>query len=328
MGSIHTTPFCKKRGYNLLMRKSLFWLGVLLILAACQQAGTATPPLGTPVPYATIPPTQTFTFAPVPSLPQVSLPTPTPIIYQVVQGDTLSSIALKNGVTLDALQAANPGVSAASLSVGVRLLVPAGNPASGEASPTPASLSLAQRRCWSEASGGLWCFALFQNPYAETLEDISAQFVLSDLAGRLLASQVVYGYLDILPGGASMPLAAHFAGPLQAEAVLQVQVLTAIRLLPGASRYLPVALENTLVSMEASGLTAAVSGKIRLTTTGTAKTVWILATAYDAAGNVVGVRRWESPAALSGDAPLSFSFPVSSLGPAILRVDLLAEARP
>jgi hypothetical protein len=54
----------------------------------------------------------------------------------------------------------------------------------------------------------------------------------------------------------------------------------------------------------------------------------VLATAYDAAGEVVGIRRWESPDALKAQAPVAFDFSVSSLGPAISKVDFLAEARP
>jgi hypothetical protein len=65
-----------------------------------------------------------------------------------------------------------------------------------------------------------------------------------------------------------------------------------------------------------------------LTGTGTANTLWVLASAFDSAGNVVGVRRWESAAALSAAAPLSFDFQVSSVGPGIARVEFLTEARP
>jgi LysM repeat protein len=45
--------------------------------------------------------------------------------YVVVKGDTLAKIAKKNGVTLKALQAANPGVEPTKLKVGQKLSVPA-----------------------------------------------------------------------------------------------------------------------------------------------------------------------------------------------------------
>jgi hypothetical protein len=80
--------------------------------------------------------------------------------------------------------------------------------------------------------------------------------------------------------------------------------------------------------MEASGRTARVSGRVVLTGKNTANTLWVLATAYDPAGNVVGVRRWESDSSLMADSPISFDFPISSVGPEIARVELLVEARP
>jgi murein DD-endopeptidase MepM/ murein hydrolase activator NlpD len=308
------------------MQRFLACLLLLLTLTACGQNSGATPDLETAVPYHTVTPSQTPTL--IPALTEIILPAPTTFTYTVAQGDTLSGIAQRNGVTVEALLAANPGIQPTALSVGTKLVIPTGSEVPGEPTPTPALLPVVQARCWPEADGGQWCFALVQNDYAETLENLSAQFTLLDSGGQELTSQIVFGLLDILPPGASMPLAAHFAPPAPADAGLRAQVLTAIRLLPGDTRYLPVMLENTLVSVEASGRTAQVTGRVMLTGAGTANTLWVLATAYDAAGNVIGVRRWDSPSALMADVPVSFDFLVFSVGPEIARVEFLAEARP
>ena len=309
------------------MRRCLAGLVLLFSLAACgQKPSEATPTLPTLAASQTAAPSQTPSL--IPTLTQLFLPTPTTYTYTVVQGDTFSSIAARTGVSLEALVAANPGVSPTALSVGTKLVIPSGNVVPGEASPTPAALPVRQVHCWPERTGGVWCLALVQNDYAETLENVSAQFVLLDPQGQELASQIAYGLLDILPGGASMPLAAHFAAPVQAEAAARVQVVTAIWLLPGDTRYLPVSLENTLVRVEGTGLTADLTGQAGLTGTGTANTLWVLASAYDDAGNVIGVRRWVSTSALTASAPVSFDFPISSVGPGIARVEFLAEARP
>jgi len=326
------------------MRRTLVCLLLLLTLAGCQPKAPAAPEPGTAVPYQTSSPTQTPTV--IPALTEISLPTATTTTYTVRQGDTFISIAQMTGVTLQALQAANPGVSPTALSVGTKLVIPSGNQVSSEPTPTAAPLPIQQAQCWPETTGSLWCFALVKNDHDETLENISAQFAWLDAGGQPGASQVVYGLLDILPPGASMPLAAHFTvpvqvaapaqatvpvqavAPVQAGAAVRVQVLTAIRLLPGDARYLPVRVENSLVSVEASGLTAYVAGRVVLTGTATANSLWVLASAYDAAGYVVGVRRWESTTALSAGAPVSFDFQVSSVGPGIARVEFLAEARP
>jgi LysM repeat protein len=308
------------------MRRYLAFLFLILILTGCGQKAEATLPPGKALPYQTLAPTQTLPINPAHT--GILLPTPTTFTYTVLLGDNLSSIAQRNGVSLEALQAANPGISPTALSVGTKLVIPAGKRVTGEPTPTPAALPVRQARCWPETTGGLWCFALVQNGFAETLENLSGQFTISDTSGQELTSQAVYGLLDILPPGASMPLIAHFAPPEPADVLVNVQVLTATRLLPGDNRYLPVRLENTLVSLDASGLTANVNGLVVLPGTGKANTLWVLATAYDAAGNVVGVRRWESASALAAGMPVSFDLLVSSVGPGIARVEFLTEARP
>jgi LysM repeat protein len=289
--------------------------------------GASTPgaPGGGPAPYRTVTPSLTPTVLSL--LTQVFLPTPTTTIHTVIAGDTLSAIAQRYGVTLEALMAANPGVQPTSLSVGTELVIPSPDQISGEPTPTAAPAQVLQARCWLEAAGGVWCLALLRNDYAESLENLSAQFTLVGPGGGELASQTVFGMLDILPPGQAMPLAAHFAGPVEAGAELRVQLLTAIRLLPGEARYRSVMVENKLVEVSATGRSARVSGTVVLIGPGQADLVWVLAAAYDATGSAVGLRRWESPAALTADRPAAFDFLVSSLGPGIARVDLLVEAR-
>jgi LysM repeat protein len=309
------------------MRRFLACLSLLLTATACGQKAEPPATLAQPVPFQTVTPTQTPTVLP-PGQAKIILPTPTMISYTVVKGDTLSSIAQRYGVSLEALLAANSGVLPTSLSVGTKLVIPAGNQGPAEAKPTPAMLQVRQSHCWTEATGGLWCLALVQNEYAETLENLSAQFALLDASGQELANQVVYGLLDILPPGASMPLAAHFAPSVPGYANVRVQVLSAIRLLPGDTRYPPVSLDNTLVTVDASGRTAEVSGLVVLSGKGSGSTLWVLASAYDEAGNVVGVRRWESPMAVTAGGQATFDFQVSSLGQGIARVEFLVEAQP
>ena len=308
------------------MRRFLACLSLLSIFAACTgNTAEGTEPVAA-VPYGTMPASISPTL--IPTLDEMLLPTATTFIYTVVQGDTLTGIARRYGISIETLLAANPGILAAAIQVGTTLSIPAGDESSFEPTPTPAELPVQQRRCWPETNGGLWCFALVQNEYAETLENISARFILLDAIGQEFDSQAAFALLNTLPPGGVMPLAIHFPAPQPADVSVLVQVQTAIRLLPGDARSLPVMLENTLVSVDASGRTAQVSGQVILTEAGTASTVWVLATAYDDSGNVVGVRRRESPSALTADAPVSFDFLVSSVGPEIARVEFLAEARP
>lgn len=307
------------------MRRLFPCLTCALLLAAC--AGETTPDLAPAAPYQTASPSPTPTL--LPALTEILLPTPTVVIYTVVLGDTLGAIADRFGVSLEALMAANPDIQPTALTVGTQLVIPTDSARPSEPTPSPAPVPVRQAHCWPETTGGVWCFALIQNEYAEMLENLSAQFTMLDENGDALASQIAYAPLNILPPGASMPLGVHFPAPVDAQSALRVQVLTAIRLLPGDARYLPAMLENTLVSVGAGGHSAQVSGRVMLTTLdGLANTLWVLAVAYDKAGSLVGFRRWEAGAPLAGGESVTFEFLVSSTGPEISRVEFLTEARP
>jgi hypothetical protein len=56
--------------------------------------------------------------------------------------------------------------------------------------------------------------------------------------------------------------------------------------------------------------------------------VWVAATAYDATGRVVGLRRWEWAEGLSPGGSLPFELMIASLGGRIERVEFAVEARP
>jgi LysM repeat protein len=312
--------------YNLFMQKILSCFFLFLIMTSCsgtKETVTATVPA---LPYQIIRSTDTATL--LSPLAEILLPTPTTFTYIVQAGDSLTSIAVKYGITLEALQAANPGVQSSSLPLGTKLFIPSTNEIPREPTPIPAPLSILQAHCWTENDGSLWCFALFQNNYSETIENLSAQFSLLDSDGQEITSQKACALLDILPAGRSIALGVHFPQPLQNQPAVRVQVLTSIRLLPGDVRYLSTEIENTLIEQGPTGWEAKVSGNVILTSEGTAKVLWVLAIAYDKAGQVVGIRRWDSPSTLNTNNPVPFTFSVYSVGVKIDRVELLAEAKP
>jgi LysM repeat protein len=63
--------------------------------------------------------------------------------YTIQRGDMLASIAKKNGVSLKALQEANPGVNALRLQVGQKLQIPAGTAAAVASTSTGSSADTA-----------------------------------------------------------------------------------------------------------------------------------------------------------------------------------------
>lgn len=114
-------------------------IGFILLLglglAACQPqtgpGGEATStfdliPYHTATPSRTLPPpTPAGTDTPTPPPPTVPPPpTSTPFVHTIVEGDTLLGIALRYGVTVEDIQAANPEVNPNLLVVGTQVIVP------------------------------------------------------------------------------------------------------------------------------------------------------------------------------------------------------------
>jgi hypothetical protein len=231
---------------------------------------------------------------------------------------------------MDDLQAANPEISPNAMSVGQVINIPS-NPEdpSGEPTPTPAPFSIQQLECYPTADQGMWCFVLVHNDFPDFMENISAQVALVDTNNTVLASQTALLPLNILPPGTSLPLSVFFPPEIPFDAKPEVQVSTAIRLLPNDERYLPATTGNTLVQVNADGRRARANGQVLLPADAKAASqVWVVGVAYDIEGRVVGVRRWESNAALSPGRNLPFEFMISSLGGGIERVEFVVEARP
>ena len=242
----------------------------------------------------------------------------------------MGQIAEKFSVSLDTLLAANPGIDPNSMSVGKTLLIPSSpqNP-TGASSPTPAPFSIEQVACHPGTDGALWCFALAHNELPDPIEDVTAQVTILDSKGETVASQVALLPLDILPAGASMPLSVFFQPGLPGDIHPQVQVLTAIRLLPHDPRYLDAAVQDTQVQVDWSGLSAQVSGNIHLSSSSKpANRIWLVASVFDDAGNVIGVRRWETTESLQPGGDIPFSFQVAAVSGEIARVVFAVEARP
>lgn len=309
---------------------SIFLASFLFFLSSCSsQSVDSTPNSSTLILFVTSTENPTQTFEPL-VVAETPLASPTPFTYTIKSGDTISSIALKFGVSMDELQAANPEISPNSMPIGQVIKIPSNpdNP-SGEPTPTPAPFSVQQLQCYSTVDNGMWCFVLAHNDSPDFMENISAQVTLMDSTNKIVASQTAFLPLNILPPNTSLPLNVFFPPEIPFDVKSQVQILTAIRLLPGDQRYIPVTVDNTLVQVNADGLSGRVIGTVLSQSQDRAASqVWVAGTAYDIAGRVVGVRRWEWSHGLAAGGSIPFEFMISSIGGKIARVEFAVEARP
>ncbi len=304
--------------------KIFFFLAVLIAITACSPeipAGTptsASPPVL--VPYQSPTPTETI---PSTLALDLNLPSPTPETYVVVAGDTFFSIAARLGISQNALIAANPGIDPRLLTPGTTLLLPTGESADATSVPTaaPVPVEVGKTKCYSSAAGELWCFIQVKNTLPTSVENLIGVVQLLGADGRVLATLEAATSLNLLVSGQSMPLVAYIADPPRGWMAAQGQLLSAYPLAEGSDYYLSAGIQNASIDISANGISATAAGHIEIQN-GEAGTIWVLAVAYDASGEVVGIRRWES------EGVLDFETIVYSLGPKITKVDLLVEARP
>jgi LysM repeat protein len=267
--------------------------------------------------------------------------TPTPLTHVVAKGEDMSGIALRYRVDLAELIKVNPTVNPRFMSIGTVLIIPtSGTPqptgtaaASPQQTPTPVGVSIGSVSCMPARDGGLWCFQLFRNEQNAPVEGLRANIILSDAAGKTL-SQTASLPLDLLPPEHSLPLIAYFAqaevDQLEGDPRATSELLSA---LPNRDdgRYLLCSVQQPKVMISEDGLSAEVTLEVQVDQADSnARRIWVAAVAYDAEGQVNGVRRWEKPN--DNQVPTGQSEPVTmrvySAAGEIHRVELLAECRP
>ena len=313
----------QRSGFSLLLSSFLFFLS-----SCASQTIEVIPSPSTLIPFATSTPAPTQTPESL-IVADTPLPSPTPFTYTIQAGDTISTIALKFGVSMDDLQAANPEISPNTMSIGQVIKIPSDpeNP-SGEPTPTPVPFTVQQIECYPTIDKGMWCFVLVHNDFSDFMENVSVQVTLVDSSNSSLSSQTTLLPLNILPPNTSLPLTVFFPPEIPYDAKPRVQVLTAIRLLPNDERYVAATITNTLVQVNSEGHSAAVRGMVfSQSEDQAASQVWVAGTAYDEAGRVVGVRRWEWENGLAARGSIPFEFMISSIGGRIARVDFAVEAQ-
>lgn len=239
-------------------------------------------------------------------------------------------IALRFGVTLEDLEAANPEVDPRFLSVDTALVIPLEeNSPEAQPTPTPESLGLEPARCYTTAEGAAWCFVLAANPNSFALENIVARVRIFAPSGEVAVEGEAIMPLNLLPAKEALPLTIFFPQPLPENFIPQVELLSALPVPESAGRYLSASTAIDEVAIWENGQQADVSGEVSLPNgSPEAGLIWLALVAYDGEGQVVGMRKWEADRELAPGDALTFEVGVYSLGAPIDRVEVLSEVRP
>jgi LysM repeat protein len=261
-------------------------------------------------------------------------PTATPVTHVVAEGESLLSIALDYGVSLAALQAANPDVQVRFLSIGAVLIIPppeggAAISATQLAAPPPQPLDLRGPACYPTATEGLYCLVEVSNPLDAPVENVSARVTLAGSDGLPVAQAVGFSAVELLSGRSAAPLLVTFqpvpAVPIAASAV---ELLTADPAAASLAAGRAVLLEVVEHTGQAHGTRLTVSGQVRNASGQAAGSAWVVVTGYDATDAIVGFRVAPLPGGLAAQAAQSFALVVDSLGGPVERYAIVAEGRP
>ena len=308
------------------MKKTwLIWL-IMLLLNACSNAHAVEVLLTPYVPVCTEEATVTSVSAAIPFSTKTPAPAPTPFIHTVALGDTFSSIELRYGLDLGVVQAANPDVDPNLLIVGMELVIPmeTGKPIGGIAL-APLPLQVSDPDCSRTIEGDWWCVVIVQNPLDVPAVDISVQFSLMDEAGEPIEEMTIPTALNLLPPGESLPAAVLLNGEGQSAQEVGAVLVSALQLDSTGFTFFPIELFSQ--NIENFGSYAAVNASVSVDApVGEGVWVWVLGTAYDANGRLVGMRRVMNEVQVAAGGTVNFNVNIYSANAPIAEVRLAAEA--
>ena len=318
-----------------------FWMVLLLTLVGCTAGDVSLPtivplPTETPenvlIPSATPQPTNTL--APSPTLTPTPTPTPAPVTYTVTEKDDMFGVALRYGIPLDALKAANPAVIPNMMGVGTVLIIPVTpTPVStipnGE-NPTPTPDPFSPLRivmapiCHQDALGGAYCFVQLENISDVPVENPSVRFTLTGSDATKLELDGILP-LNILPSRQTIPAVAYFPSPVPTNFDVSAQITDWLPVMLDDARYLETETTTVSISLPDGASFAEANGIVHILN-GEADYVWVLGVVYDQDGQVLGLRRWEPGLSPVVASSLPFSFRVYAMQGDIAEMKLFVEA--
>jgi hypothetical protein len=183
--------------------------------------------------------------------------------------------------------------------------------------------------CYPSITGGYYCFALVENREAYDVENLTGEFLLTDPESGKELTLDTFLPLTRLVQGKAVPFYVYFAPPVFEHPVVSFRVLSALPVTTENSGVYPMTIKDPLVEIAEDSLSADISGNARYEGTGNpAKLICLLAVAYDAEGNVVGLRRYEEESVLKPAVDFEFKLTVESIAGGIARIEVFGEAQP
>jgi len=283
---------------------------LFLSLTGCANSILTPPPTptlhpaaasATAQPHATLIPGAFLT--PIPATPTFTpVPTPTPVVHIIEQGDTLFGVVIEYGITLDALLYAN-GISADDiLRIGQVLVIPMEE--TGEESgsgmvvpvgnmilptPTPLVLTINDATLYETPAGGLWCMGEVVNTTPNPITNLQVRITLTALDDTPLLSHVTLAAADYLLPDQRAPFAILFDKPPVGTAKAATLLLRGENISAVTAGFVP--LDVVQPNGSVSGPQYKVTGLLHNRTEANVTRLTVVVTLYDADTRVIGYRQ-------------------------------------
>lgn len=322
----------------MLYSRPMRWVFVLLLgcLAGCATPGTATPmatSTATATPQIGVmlitrvrPTTAVSQTTPTPLPTPTATPTPTPIVYRIEAGDTLLDLALRHGYTVADIEALNPGIQPELLQIGQPVLLPPPPTAVSQlarATPVPLQLRVTQAQLYRTTAESVWVVGELVNEGAAAVEGVRLQIDVVDGAGERVAQTAVWVAASLIPPGAAAPFGTLLPS-LPPDVQPVVSVVGGQSAVDLGSRY--VGVQPTAVSLTSSEGQITLTGELENTGEHPASQLRLIATFYDAAGQISGfqVQEW-ADGVLGVEEKRPFSLTAAPPGGAVVGYGLLVQ---
>lgn len=305
---------------------------LLLFVGGCQHTtGIILPDnINTPIPAtATLRPSSTPTITATATLAKTATalpsPTSTPRSHQIKLGETMGGIAWQYGVPLDSLIALNPDINPYAMKVGDTVLIPAETLTPSNQTPVPTTIAMPVESltCTRLQDQGVRCFAWVQNTLDTALENVSISVNIADLEASQVFARQADAPLNVLLPADRMPFTVYFPPEMPQPFQFSAQLSSAIPLDDPTGRYLPLSLSDVVIDINKEADMAAVSGSF--TVANPASSVRIVAAAVNSAGEILGLRIWQSDGAGIEDQT-GFELQVYAVSGSIDQVLIFSEA--
>ena len=299
---------------------------LLLFLVGCRSteavvtetpalSATPTLPIGVSLVTRAVPTTAVIQTTPSPLPTVTTTPTATPIVYTIVEGDTLLGIAIQNRTTTEEIAALNPEARPELLQIGQTLILPP--PATPQfqgvaGTAVPIQIEVRHVNAYQTPVGSLWLLGEVVNLGDLPAGNVQVSIGLLDAAGVELGTAVAWVAVPVIMPDRSAPFGVLVNDPPATFAQPSVSVAGGETVLDLGTQVVDLVVEETAVSFGDDHVQ--ISGQVQNDGQFTAQSIVVTATFYDNQGGVTGFQQQQVEGILAPTDLIAFAMVVAPPG--------------